>query len=64
MREGSSFTVAFTSDDWEYGGWGQIAHTTYTAQEDPDEPGEFFIEMHLPCRTCAVLTEHRPAEEG
>ncbi len=63
VREGSSFTVAFTSDDWEYGGWGQIEHMTFTAQEDPDEPGEFFIEMHLPCRTCAVLTEHRPAEE-
>jgi hypothetical protein len=49
--------VVFTSDDWKYGGWGQIPHITYVSQEDPFNPGEYFIEMHLPCRTCAVLRE-------
>ncbi len=60
VRKGSRFEVAFTSDDGKYGGWDQMAHMTYEAQ--PEEEGEdCFIEMHLPCRTCAVLIEH-PAE--
>ena len=64
VRKGTYFEVAFTSDDWKYGGWGQIPHMTYHAQEDPHNPGEYFIEMHLPCRTCAVLREHfLPQEE-
>ncbi|MBQ7415811.1 MAG: alpha amylase C-terminal domain-containing protein [Oscillospiraceae bacterium] len=58
VQKGTYFDVAFTSDDWKYGGWGQIPHMTYHAQEDPNNPGEYFIEMHLPCRTCAVLREH------
>ena len=58
VQKGTYFTVEFTSDDWKYGGWGQIPHMTYEAQEDPNNPGEYFIEMHLPCRTCAVLREH------
>ena len=58
VQKGTCFDVVFTSDDWKYGGWGQIPHMTYTAQEDPSNPGEYFIEMHLPCRTCAVLREH------
>ena len=62
VRKGSRFSVAFTSDDWKYGGWGQIPHMTFEAQEDPDNKGEYFIEMHLPCRTCAVLTETRSEE--
>jgi 1,4-alpha-glucan branching enzyme len=58
VQKGTYFDVAFTSDDWKYGGWGQIPHMTYESQEDPNNPGEYFIEMHLPCRTCAVLREH------
>ena len=61
VRKGSKFEVAFTSDDWNYGGWGQIPHMTFEAKPDPDKEDECFIEMHLPCRTCAVLIEH-PAE--
>ena len=57
VQKGTCFDVAFTSDDWKYGGWGQIPHMTYVAQDDPNNPGEYFIEMHLPCRTCAVLRE-------
>jgi 1,4-alpha-glucan branching enzyme len=63
VQKGTYFDVAFTSDDWKYGGWGQIPHMTYHAQEDPNNPGEYFIEMHLPCRTCAVLREHFLSEE-
>ena len=57
VQKGTCFDVVFTSDDWKYGGWGQIPHMTYMSQEDPNTPGEYFIEMHLPCRTCAVLRE-------
>ena len=57
VQKGTCFDVVFTSDDWKYGGWGQIPHMTYVSQEDPNNPGEYFIEMHLPCRTCAVLRE-------
>ena len=57
VQKGTAFDVVFTSDDWKYGGWGQIPHMTYFSQEDPNNPGEYFIEMHLPCRTCAVLRE-------
>ena len=57
VQKGTAFDVVFTSDDWKYGGWGQIPHMTYEAQEDSNDPGEYFIEMHMPCRTCAVLQE-------
>ena len=57
VQKGTCFDVVFTSDDWKYGGWGQIPHMTYVSQEDPNNPGEYFIQMHLPCRTCAVLRE-------
>ena len=64
VQKGTCFDVVFTSDDWKYGGWGQIPHMTYVSQEDPNNPGEYFIEMHLPCRTCAVLRErHLPQNE-
>ena len=64
VQKGTCFDVVFTSDDWKYGGWGQIPHMTYVSQEDPNNPGEYFIEMHLPCRTCAVLRERfLPQEE-
>ena len=62
VRKGSRFEVAFTSDDWKYGGWGQLPHMTYKAKANPDKKKEYCIEMHMPCRTCAVLIEH-PAKE-
>ena len=62
VRKGSSFELAISSDDMEYGGWNQIAHTTLTAQPDPKKD-ECYIEMHIPCRTCAVLIEYPTKEE-
>ena len=51
----ADYTVAFTTDDWRYGGWGQIAHGTYPAQVD--EEGASSLSLYLPARTAMVLKE-------
>ncbi|MBQ7871961.1 MAG: alpha amylase C-terminal domain-containing protein, partial [Oscillospiraceae bacterium] len=63
VQRKADYTVAFTSDDWKYGGWGQIPHMTYAAQEDPAEPGTYYIDLYLPARTAAVLVE-QPVPEA
>ena len=55
VAKDTTFDVAINSDDWKYGGWGQVPATTYHAQEDPDAPGRYFIQVHIPCRTCLAL---------
>ena len=51
----ADYTVAMTTDDWKYGGWGQIHHITYEAQRN-DEGGSY-ISLYLPARTAMVLKE-------
>ena len=47
--------MAFTTDDWKYGGWGQINHGSYPAAVD--ENGASTISLYLPARTAVVLQE-------
>ena len=51
----AKYTVELCSDDWQYGGWGQIAHQDYFTKEFN---GQHFVELYLPARTCVVLKEH------
>ena len=51
----ADYEVAFTTDDWKYGGWGQINHGTYPVQVD--ENGASTISLYLPARTAMVLRE-------
>jgi 1,4-alpha-glucan branching enzyme len=51
----ADYEVTFTTDDWKYGGWGQIDHGTYPVQVD--ENGASTISLYLPARTAMVLRE-------
>ena len=51
----TDYEVAFTTDDWKYGGWGQINHGSYPAAVD--ENGASTISLYLPARTAMVLRE-------
>ena len=51
----ADYTVAFTTDDWKYGGWGQIAHGVYPVRAE--ENGNDVISLYLPARTAMVLKE-------
>ena len=51
----ADYEVAFTTDDWKYGGWGQINHGSYPAAVD--ENGASTISLYLPARTAVVLQE-------
>ena len=51
----ADYTVAFTSDDWKYGGWGQINHGAAPARID--EWGNASVSLYLPARTAVVLRE-------
>ncbi|MBQ5867445.1 MAG: alpha amylase C-terminal domain-containing protein, partial [Oscillospiraceae bacterium] len=50
----ADYEVAFTTDDWKYGGWGQINHGSYPVRE---EYGASTISLYLPARTAMVLRE-------
>ena len=54
------YTVELCSDDWKYGGFGQIHHQDYETKEFE---GQHFVELYLPARTCVVLKEHPVVEE-
>ena len=56
----AKYTVELCSDDWQYGGWGQIAHQDYFTKEFN---GQQFVELYLPARTCVVLKEHKIVQE-
>ena len=51
----ADYTVELCSDDWKYGGFGQIAHQTYSTKEFD---GQHYVELYLPARTTVVLKEH------
>jgi len=48
------YTVALCTDDWKYGGWGQVAHMTYPTKLFD---GQHYVEIYLPARTAVVLKE-------
>ncbi|MBQ9845827.1 MAG: alpha amylase C-terminal domain-containing protein [Oscillospiraceae bacterium] len=50
----ADYTVALSSDDEKYGGFGQIAHMTYPVKE---MDGKNVVELYLPARTALVLVE-------
>ena len=50
----ADYTVALSSDDEKYGGFGQIAHMTYPVKE---MDGKNVVELYLPARTAVVLVE-------
>ena len=47
-------TVEFSSDDWRYGGFGQVHHMTYPVKEFD---GQRYVELYIPARTAIVLRE-------
>ena len=50
----ADYTVAMSSDDEKYGGWGQVKHMIYPAKEFD---GQQFVELYIPARTAIVLKE-------
>ncbi len=56
------YTVVLSSDDKKYGGFENVAMTSYTTQTEKDYT---FIELYIPARTCFVLKEKviQPASE-
>ena len=48
-----SYQVILSTDDWCYGGYGNIAHQSYKAEKQAD--GTYGFRMYLPSRTAAVL---------
>ena len=61
VQNNAKYTVELCSDDWQYGGWGQIAHQDYFTKEFN---GQQFVELYLPARTCVVLKEHKIVQEA
>ena len=60
VQKKATYSVELCSDDWKYGGFGQIAHQDY---ETKTFDGQEFVELYLPARTCVVLKEHPVVEE-
>ena len=44
----------FSSDDWRYGGFGQVYHMTYPVKEFD---GQRYVELYIPARTAIILKE-------
>ncbi len=49
------YTVEFCSDDYKYGGFGQVYHMTYKTKEFD---GKHYVELYMPARTATVLKFH------
>ena len=47
-------TVMMSSDDWKYGGFGNVAHQTYEVKEFD---GVRYVELYIPARTAIILKE-------
>ncbi|MBR4080830.1 MAG: alpha amylase C-terminal domain-containing protein, partial [Clostridia bacterium] len=50
----ADYTVELCTDDFKYGGFGQVYHQTYPAKVFD---GQAYIELYLPARTAVVLKE-------
>ncbi len=55
----ADYTVAFSSDDYKYGGNGLVAHMTYPVKTFN---GQEYIELYIPARTAIVLKEEEICE--
>ena len=51
----SDYTVLFCSDDFKYGGNGNVAHMTYPVKKFNNK---YFIELYIPARTAIVFKEN------
>ena len=60
VQNKAKYSVELCSDDWKYGGFGQVAHQDYFTKTFN---GQEFVELYLPARTCMVLKEHPIAQE-
>ena len=47
-------TVMMSSDDWKYGGFGNVAHQPYEVKEFD---GVRYVELYIPARTAIILKE-------
>ncbi len=54
------YTVEFSTDDWKYGGYGQVYHMSYASKT---VGGREYIELYLPARVAVVLREYPIIEE-
>ena len=54
VPENADYTVEMCTDDFKYGGFGQVAHQVYPAKVFD---GQAYIELYLPARTAIVLKE-------
>jgi len=50
----ADYEVVLCSDDYKYGGFGNVAHMTYPCKKFD---GQNFIELYIPARTAIVLKE-------
>ena len=64
VHQPGEYTVVLSSDDEQYGGFGNVTHQTYSTKAFD---GKHYIELYIPARTCFVLKEKvvlpPPAEE-
>ncbi len=56
VHQPGEYTVEFCTDDWKYGGYGQVHHMTYPTKTFD---GCHYVELYLPARTAIVLKEHK-----
>jgi hypothetical protein len=47
-------TVVMSSDDWKYGGFGNVHHVTHEVKEFD---GVRYVELYIPARTAIILKE-------
>ena len=54
-------TVMMSSDDYKYGGFGNVAHQTYEFKEFD---GVRYVELYIPARTALILKETKEVAEA
>ncbi len=59
VSEAGEYTVEFSTDDWKYGGYGQVYHMTYPTKKFE---GKNYLELYLPART-AIAMKAKPQEK-
>ena len=62
VSEPGSYRVLLTSDDGVYGGFGRVAHKTYTAKKQAD--GRLGFQIYLPARTAIVFQKIQGRERA
>ncbi|MBE6936018.1 MAG: hypothetical protein E7458_05885, partial [Ruminococcaceae bacterium] len=54
VHQPGEYTVVLSSDDPQYGGFGNVEQATYSSKLFE---GRHYIELYIPARTCFVLKE-------